>query len=122
MYSPIPYEAEYDRLAYVDTTGLVPDTQITYEILGENPPSLFKQILAVSDGGQYDYYHVRIVERPDYGSMLPIPPKEVVNLTGSSLGPAPLRHVLNPCTTTRLIITTEITYFIKDFPQTVVCG
>jgi hypothetical protein len=121
IYSPIPFMAEFNKLTYVNTTALVPDTQITYSISEDYPSGFFSKVLAISDSNRHEYYSVRVVEGPDFGSMLPIPPKEVVNQSGGSESIV-LHHHLNPCTFTRLVITTEASYFIKDFPQTAVCG
>lgn len=129
VYSPNIYEEQYDNMSKVNTTGLVWEN-FTYELLsGEGTgPSVYSMtwssyatILKVSDPITRKYYQVRVLEAPDYGAALPIGPKEVVNSTRYG-EPVILTHVLNGCTITKLIITTDTSYFIKDLPQTMMCG
>lgn len=123
IYSPIPYEAEFDRMVEVNTTGLE-QVNFTYQVLGGTDTGSwgsYQRIIHLTDREYHKYYHVRVVEKPDYGAALPIGPKEVVNTTGYN-SPVLLTHILNGCTLTKIIVTTENSYFIQDFPQTMICG
>lgn len=120
VYSPFSYNDAFNKLAYVDIQDKIPDAHISFDLYND-PTGWPRQVLQVRDNSTRTQYTIRIVEQPDYGAALPIPPKEVVNSSGTN-DSIHLVHILNPCTISRLIITTDKSYFIKDFPQTAICG
>lgn len=120
VYSPIQYEETYNRLVSVNTSGLILDNNITCMVADE-AAGWGHTRLSFRDNQTHQYYTIRLVDGPDYGASLPIAPWENINVTYYNTS-VNTDLVLNPCVHSQVIITTDSSYLIKEFNQTVICG